>query len=354
MNLQKLISTREGQCRLISIQLEKFNYELSLSEKTALLEIMEEKAEIIKNHNKKIVNLADIEDLETELVESDEYSIDLRLKLRKLKEDITKSSDTGSSCLVRDSQDINCSDKPISGENVFNSSSSSTSCMSLNKTERNYCVTEQELLAIVYFLQYFRQYLLGRRFIVLIDYKALTWLFSFKEPSGKIARWIEILGPFNFSIKYRPGKQQGHCDALSRCENPRDCSCSDVDMSEPLKCGPCPKCRMMLAKPLAMEVNIPGNEEDSAANVRKVNQGASTSAEDYNGNTANPTKLDRSHRGDNWLSLQLPEKVGVMQRQDPIIALLDMFLYSLTTFQIWSSLYPTNWQNNALQESSMK
>jgi hypothetical protein len=71
MNLQKLISTREGQRRLISRQLEKFNEELSLSEKSALLEIREEKAEIIKNLNDKIVNHADIDDLETELVESD-------------------------------------------------------------------------------------------------------------------------------------------------------------------------------------------------------------------------------------------------------------------------------------------
>ncbi|XP_053391234.1 uncharacterized protein LOC128554047 [Mercenaria mercenaria] len=67
MNLQKLISTREGQRRLISLQLEKFNNELSQSEKTALLEIMEEKAEIIKNLNEKILNHPDVDDLETEL-----------------------------------------------------------------------------------------------------------------------------------------------------------------------------------------------------------------------------------------------------------------------------------------------
>ena len=30
--------------------------------------------------------------------------------------------------------------------------------------------------------------------------------------------------------------------ALSRCPTPRDCTCSQVDMTEPLKCGPCAKC----------------------------------------------------------------------------------------------------------------
>ena len=69
----------------------------------------------------------------------------------------------------------------------------------LNKTERNYCVTERELLAVVYFVQYFRQYLMGRQFIVRSDHQALVWLFIMKEPNGKIARWIEILAAFYIS-----------------------------------------------------------------------------------------------------------------------------------------------------------
>ena len=69
---------------------------------------------------------------------------------------------------------------------------------SLNKAERNYCVTERELLAVVYFVQYFRQYLLGRKFTLRSDHQALVWLFSLKEPNGKIARWIEILVAFDY------------------------------------------------------------------------------------------------------------------------------------------------------------
>ena len=113
---------------------------------------------------------------------------------------------------------------------------------SLNKAEKNYCITEKELLAVRYFIEYFRQYLLGRRFRVRSDHQALVWLFQLKEPRGKIARWLEILSQYDFSIEYRRGKDQGHCDALSRCENPRDCECPEQDTSEPLKCGPCKKC----------------------------------------------------------------------------------------------------------------
>ena len=113
---------------------------------------------------------------------------------------------------------------------------------SLNKAEANYCITEKELLAARYFIEYFRQYLLGKRFLVRSDHQSLVWLFQLKEPRGKIARWIEILSQYDFAIQYRPGKKQPHCDALSRCENPRACDCPQQDTMEPLKCGPCRKC----------------------------------------------------------------------------------------------------------------
>ena len=112
----------------------------------------------------------------------------------------------------------------------------------LNKAERNYCITEKELLAVRFFIEYYRQYLLGRRFVVRTDHQALVWLFKLKEPRGKTARWIEILSQYDFAIEYRPGRKQAHCDALSRCEHPRECDCPNHDTSEPLKCGPCRKC----------------------------------------------------------------------------------------------------------------
>ena len=59
---------------------------------------------------------------------------------------------------------------------------------SLNKAEANYCITEKELLAARYFIEYFRQYLLGRRFLVRSDHQSLVCLFQLKEPRGKIAR----------------------------------------------------------------------------------------------------------------------------------------------------------------------
>jgi len=75
----------------------------------------------------------------------------------------------------------------------------------LTKSERNYCVTRKELLAVVYFLQQFRQYLLSGTFTLRTDHGALTWLQQFKEPEGQLARWLEKLQEYHFTIVHRPG-----------------------------------------------------------------------------------------------------------------------------------------------------
>ena len=63
----------------------------------------------------------------------------------------------------------------------------------LSKTERNYCVTRRELLAVVVFLKKFRQYLYGRRFTVRTDHGALRWLMDFKDPQGQLCRWLQVV-----------------------------------------------------------------------------------------------------------------------------------------------------------------
>ena len=45
----------------------------------------------------------------------------------------------------------------------------------LNKAERKYETTRKELLAIVYGLKQYKQYLLGRHFVIRTDHAALSW-----------------------------------------------------------------------------------------------------------------------------------------------------------------------------------
>lgn len=86
----------------------------------------------------------------------------------------------------------------------------------LTKRERQYCVTRRELLAVVYGTKYFRHYLLGRPFLIRTDHNSLRWLRSFKNPEGQVARWLERLAEFEFTIQHRPGKSHANADGLSR------------------------------------------------------------------------------------------------------------------------------------------
>jgi len=85
-----------------------------------------------------------------------------------------------------------------------------------SKAEQRYCVTRKELLAVVFFLKNFRQYLLGRSFVVRTDHAALQWLRKTPEPIGQQSRWLEVLEEFNFTVEHRPGKKHANADALSR------------------------------------------------------------------------------------------------------------------------------------------
>ena len=136
----------------------------------------------------------------------------------------------------------------------------------LNKAEKNYCVTDKELLALRYFIEYYRQYLLGRKFLVRVDHQPLIWLFSLKEPKGRIARWIEILSAYDFSILHRPGKKHSNADSLSRCPQEK-CLCAEIDTLECLKCGPCRKC---VKRAMEMESTLVENDPKYAAPITAV------------------------------------------------------------------------------------
>ncbi len=101
----------------------------------------------------------------------------------------------------------------------------------LSDTQRHYCTTNKELLAVVMVIELFRYYLTGRHFTVVTDHASLTWLRNFREPEGMVARWIARLQPFDFAIVHRPGKHHSHADGLSR------------RTSRPCKRETCPECK---------------------------------------------------------------------------------------------------------------
>ena len=96
----------------------------------------------------------------------------------------------------------------------------------LNNTQRRYCTTRKELLAVVMFTRHFRHYLLGKPFHVRTDHNSLIWLLGFKNIEGQLARWLEELATYDMTIMHRPGKDHGNADGLSRVPREGVCNCS--------------------------------------------------------------------------------------------------------------------------------
>ncbi|MBN3314449.1 TRI67 protein, partial [Atractosteus spatula] len=94
----------------------------------------------------------------------------------------------------------------------------------LSKAERNYCVTQRELLAVVSAVRHFKPCLFGTHFKLRTDHTSLTWLLNLKELEGQMARWIEILQKYDFTVVHRAGSRHQNADPLSRrpC-TPVDC-----------------------------------------------------------------------------------------------------------------------------------
>lgn len=86
----------------------------------------------------------------------------------------------------------------------------------LSRSERQYCTTRKELLAVVLAVKNFHHYLFGQNFTVRTDHGSLQWLMRFKNCEGQIARWIETLSAYTFTVVHRSGRVHNNADSLSR------------------------------------------------------------------------------------------------------------------------------------------
>ncbi|CAG2197901.1 unnamed protein product [Mytilus edulis] len=102
-----------------------------------------------------------------------------------------------------------------------------------SRSERKYCVTRRELLAVVASIKHFHHYLYGKYFKVRSDHGALSWLFNFKNPEGQLARWFEVLASYDFKIEHRAGRSHNNADALSRrpCYNKECPHCARAEIN---------------------------------------------------------------------------------------------------------------------------
>ena len=71
----------------------------------------------------------------------------------------------------------------------------------LNEAQKNYTVTEQDLLAMVFAFEKFHSYMLGTRVIVHTNHFALRFLMAKKDAKPRLVRCVLLLQEFDFEVK---------------------------------------------------------------------------------------------------------------------------------------------------------
>ncbi|KAM7293653.1 uncharacterized protein ISCGN_023255 [Ixodes scapularis] len=95
----------------------------------------------------------------------------------------------------------------------------------LHAAEQRYSQLDKEGLALLFGVQRFHQYLWGRQFEAVTDHKPLLGLLGPDkavpvQASPRVVRWALTLAAYRYKLVYRPGKDLGPADALSRLPLP--------------------------------------------------------------------------------------------------------------------------------------
>ncbi|EPB89656.1 hypothetical protein HMPREF1544_03454 [Mucor circinelloides 1006PhL] len=120
-----------------------------------------------------------------------------------------RGAQSGSDQGLTDNRTLNCQDDNNETYLIAKLPLKHTIYRALHGAEKTYGISKLELLlAVVWALELYRPYLLGFPFkaTVISDHSALPELLKTKQPTGILARWIEKLSEFDFTIVYRPSR----------------------------------------------------------------------------------------------------------------------------------------------------
>lgn len=82
--------------------------------------------------------------------------------------------------------------------------------------ELKYSIYEKEALSAIYAMEHFHQYLEVRKFKLITDNQALSYVLNTKRKIGRLARWVERLINLDYSVEFRHGSENILADCLSR------------------------------------------------------------------------------------------------------------------------------------------
>ena len=178
-----------------------------------------------------------------------------------------------------------------------------------SSSERNYCVTRKELVAIIASVKHFHHYIYGSKCTVRTDHGALTWLLKFKNPEGQLARWIEVLQTYDLTIKFRAGKLHNNSDALSR-----------------RPCQSCDHC----AKQETADQNRAKVKGTSPVPVRKMVLRSDTPADNDH--------VEENPQSQNWVQAKTPQALREGQLRDPLIKQVVQWKENSPTRPAWDEV----------------
>jgi hypothetical protein len=70
----------------------------------------------------------------------------------------------------------------------------------LNDHETHYVTRDLELVAIVYAINMWRHYILGRNFVLIADHNGMKYLFGHPKLNSIQAIWMALINEFDFEI----------------------------------------------------------------------------------------------------------------------------------------------------------
>jgi hypothetical protein len=86
----------------------------------------------------------------------------------------------------------------------------------LKEHERNYVTHDLELVGVIHALKMWRHYIMGKKFLLLMDNSGVKYLFNQPDLNARQARWLAFLSEFNFEVRHIKGKENKVADALRR------------------------------------------------------------------------------------------------------------------------------------------
>ena len=107
----------------------------------------------------------------------------------------------------------------------------------LTETQIRYSQIERDALAIIFGVKKFHQFLYGRKFRLVTDHKPLCAIFSPKKQlpiftAQRLQRYAITLMAYQFDIQYKPTKDHGNADGLSRLSTQQDVEFDKIEDRE--------------------------------------------------------------------------------------------------------------------------